>query len=69
MNYYIIAGYIYTILSIIIITLICIRSMYDNNFNISSYYYINEHSTGIIKNIECDNRSEEHTSELQSPVR
>ena len=29
--------------------------MYDNNFNISSYYYINEHSTGIIKNIECNN--------------
>ena len=35
--------------------------MYDNNFNISSYYYINEHSTGIIKNIECDNDKDKIT--------
>jgi len=38
--------------------------MYDNNFNISSYYYINEHSTGIIKNVECDNDNNNNNDKI-----
>ena len=46
------------ILSILIITLICVRwSMFDSNNNIRSYFYINEYTTGIIKNIECNNNA------------
>jgi hypothetical protein len=64
MNYYIITGYIYVILSILIITLICVRwSMFDSNNNIHSYFYINEYTTGIIKNIECNN-NDIHNNEI-----
>ena len=55
MNYYIIFGYIFIFLSVLLATIICIDSMYQNNFDVETYYKLKRRTTGIVKSIECDN--------------
>ena len=54
MNYYIIFGYIFIILSVLLATIICFNSMYDSNFDIDTYNKLKGRTTGIVKSIECD---------------
>jgi len=55
MNYYIIFGYIFIFLSVLLATIICIDSMYQNNFDVKTYYKLKRRTFGIVKSIECDN--------------